>query len=207
MRRHDASSGGNGACSFFASPSLNAGEGSVFWSVAADTSAVLLTQSPIILSTAGNLSTGLRDPAARPDDQGEHTLLAVGSETIRLVRLEGVPAGAPLAAIVPLDSNGYDRIVALTRLLRALQRRTVPQFRRLTPQQRRRHRQMLQATDGHMNGASYREIAIVMFGAQRVIADPWKTSPLRASIIGLVKGGRAMMAGGYRELLRHRRID
>lgn len=179
----------------------------MFWSVEADTSAVLLTRAPIILPTADNFSTGLRDPAARPDDQGEHSLLFVGGKVVRLVRLAGVPASAPLAALIPLDADGHDRLAAIARLLRALQGRPVPKLRRLTPPQRRRHKQMLQATDGHMDGASYREIAIVLFGARRVAAEPWKTSTLRASIIGLVKGGQAMMAGGYRELLRHRRIN
>ncbi|RUV25029.1 hypothetical protein EOA86_26695, partial [Mesorhizobium sp. M5C.F.Ca.IN.020.32.2.1] len=75
----------------------------MFWSAESDTSAVLLTQSPIMLPTAGNLSTELRDPAARSDDQGEHLLLAVGGQTIRLVRLPGASAGTPLAALVPLD--------------------------------------------------------------------------------------------------------
>jgi hypothetical protein len=198
---------GAGACNFFVPPSLNAGEGSVFWSAEADTSAVLLTQTPTVLPTAGNLSSELRDPAAKSDDQGAHLLLAVGDETIRLVRLAGVPTGTPLAALVPLDADGHDRIEAIDRLLRALQGRTVPADRRLTSQQKRRHRQMLQATDGHLNGANYREIARVIFGIDRVAAEQWKTSALRASVIGLIKGGRAMIGGGYRQLLRHRRKE
>lgn len=179
----------------------------MFWSVEADTSAVLLTQSPIVLPTAGNLSSELRDPAARSDEQGEHMVFAIGSQAIRLLRLAGTPAGPALAALVPLDADGFDRIDAIDRLLRALQGRAVPDDRRLTPQQKRRHRQMLQATDGHLDGASYRDLATVLFGSRRVAAEPWKTSPLRATVIGLVHGGRAMIAGGYRQLLRHRRKD
>ena len=179
----------------------------MFWSVEADTSAVLLTQSPIVLPTAGNLSSELRDPAARSDEQGEHMVFAVDNQAIRVLRLPGAPAGTALAALVPLDADGFDRIEAIERLLRALQGRAIPDDRRLTPQQKRRHRQMLQATDGHTNGASYRDIAIAMFGSSRVAAEPWKTSSLRATIIGLVHGGRAMIAGGYRQLLRHRRKD
>ena len=64
---------------------------------------------------------------------------------------------------------------------------------------------MLQAVDGSTNGASYREIANIIFGASRIAADPWKTSALRDSTIDLVKDGLAMIAGGYRKLLRHRR--
>ncbi|RWH39204.1 MAG: DUF2285 domain-containing protein [Mesorhizobium sp.] len=200
----EPNSTGGGVCSFFVPPSLSAGEGPVFWSAEADTSAVLLTQSPIMLPTAGNLSSELREPAARSDDQGAHSLLAFGNQSIRLVQLPGVTPGTPLAALVPLDGDGHDRIAAIDRLLRALQGRAVPDDRRLTPQQKRRHRRMLQAIDGSMTGASYRVIADVLFGPDRVAAEPWKTSALRASVIGLVKGGHAMMAGGYRQLLRHR---
>lgn len=64
---------------------------------------------------------------------------------------------------------------------------------------------MLQAVDGHKHGASYREIAEVIYGTNRIRDEHWKTSALRDSVIGLVKGGLAMVAGGYRRLLRHRR--
>ncbi|RUV55965.1 DUF2285 domain-containing protein [Mesorhizobium sp. M5C.F.Ca.IN.020.14.1.1] len=123
---------------------------------------------------------------------------------MRLVRLPGATAGTPLAALVPLDGDGHDRIAAIDRLLRALQGRAIPDDRRLTFQQKRRHGRMLQATDGRMNGASYRQIAGAIFGADRVAAESWKTSALRASVIGLVQGGRIMIAGGYWQLLRHR---
>lgn len=64
---------------------------------------------------------------------------------------------------------------------------------------------MLQAIDGRANGATYREIADVLFGKDRVAADPWKSSALRDATMDLVKDGLAMIAGGYRTLLRHRR--
>jgi hypothetical protein len=64
---------------------------------------------------------------------------------------------------------------------------------------------MLQATDGHRSGATYREIAEVIYGIERIRAEHWKTSALRDSVIGLVENGLAMIAGGYRQLLRHRR--
>jgi hypothetical protein len=177
----------------------------VYWCAEADTSTVLLTHAPDILPAASTLPTELRETAARSDEQGVHFLLEAGSQTIRLVRLAGVPANCPLAALVPLDADGPDRIEALERLLRALHGRTVPAPRRLTLQQRRRNRFMLQATDGHMNGASYRQIADVIYGVERIRAEHWKTSALRDSVIGLVEGGLAMVAGGYRQLLRHRR--
>lgn len=177
----------------------------MLWSAEMDTSAVLLTHAPTTLPTADNLFTKLSETTTLLDEQGVHFLFKASGETIRLVRLAGVAADIPLAALVPLDANGHDRIEAVDRLLRALQGRTVPADRRLTQQQKRRHRHMLQATDGHINGASYRQIADVIYGIDRIRAEHWKTSALRDSVIALVEGGLVMIAGGYRQLLRHRR--
>jgi len=179
----------------------------VFWSAEADTSVVLLTDLPIMLPTAGNLLAELRDPAARSDLQGTHIQIAQDPNSYRMVRLSGTKPGGPLAALVPLDATGYDRTDAIIRLLRFLQGKPVPRDSRLTPQQKRRHRLMLQATDGHMEGASYRQIAEVVYGVERIRPEHWKTSALRDSTIGLVEGGLAMIDGGYRQLLRHRRRD
>lgn len=178
----------------------------MFWSAEADTSAVLLTQMPIILPAADNLYSALREPAARGDEDGTHMLFEAGGQSmIRLVRLAGVPPDVPLAALVPLDPDGFDRSEAIDSLLRALLGRAVPHDRRLTPQQKRRQRHMLQATDGRMSGATYRDIAGVIFGIDRVASEHWKTSALRDATTALVRDGLAMIAGGYRALLRHRR--
>jgi hypothetical protein len=64
---------------------------------------------------------------------------------------------------------------------------------------------MLQAVDGHTDGATYREIARAIFGSARVADTPWKTSALRDATIDLVKDGLSLVAGGYRALLRRRR--
>ena len=128
-----------------------------------------------------------------------------GGRTFHLVRLPGTEPDAPLAALIPLDATGLDRIAATEHLLCALLERTVPPDSRLTEQQRRRARNMLRAVDGHKCGATYREIAEVIYGTGRIKSEHWKTSALRDSVIGLVKGGLAMIAGGYRQLLRHRR--
>ena len=74
----------------------------------------------------------------------------------------------------------------------------------LTKQQRDRLILMLRALDGHLDEASYREIAEVLFGARRMESEPWKTSSLRDRTIRLVRGGIALMESGYRKLLRGR---
>jgi hypothetical protein len=75
----------------------------------------------------------------------------------------------------------------------------------MTIQRRRRLRLMMQAADGRANGVSYRDIATALYGADRVASDPWKTSSLRAAVIGLARAGAAMIGGDYLQLLRHRR--
>ncbi len=141
----------------------------------------------------------------RSDLDGLSITHGQGLAAISLLFLGETRPNQPLAALIPLDENGLDRIEALTRLWRALNGRTQTPDTRLTTQRRRRLRLMLQATDGHFAGATYREIANRIFGIHRVAADPWKTSALRDSTIRLVKDGQTMVAGGYRKLLRHQR--
>lgn len=111
----------------------------------------------------------------------------------------------PLATLIPFDDDTLDRLDATSRLWRAWRGRVVPRDTRMTNDQRRRLRLKLQAVDGRMNGASYREIAYAIFGKTRVAAEAWKTSSLRDAVIELVEGGRDLIAGGYLQLLRHRR--
>lgn len=104
-----------------------------------------------------------------------------------------------------MDAHLPDRIEALMRLWTHMRTAAVPSDRRITLQQRHRLRHMLQAGDGHRAGATYREIAIGLFGAARVAASPWKTSSLRATVIALVEDARRMVEGDYRNLLYRRR--
>ena len=124
---------------------------------------------------------------------------------MRLLLVSDASPAGPLVALVSLGADGLDRIEAVARLWRAINGRRVPADARLTSQQRRRLRRMLQAVDGRHEGASYREIAEAIFGAARVADSPWKTSALRDATIDLVKDGLALIAGGYRSLLRRRR--
>lgn len=134
-----------------------------------------------------------------------HLILKSQALGLRAIITPDVGPSTPLAALIPLDRDSLDRIDALSRLYRALYRLPVPPDRRVTAQQRRRLKSMLRAADGRSHGASYRDIAEAIYGAASVAAYPWKTSPLRDSTMDLVRDSRAMIAGGYRKLLRHRR--
>lgn len=72
---------------------------------------------------------------------------------------------------------------------------------RLTDQQRFHLSLALRALDGHLAGASQREIAQVLFG--RVIAGrAWVGSDLHSRTKRALKMGQDLMRGGYRALLR-----
>ena len=58
-----------------------------------------------------------------------------------------------------------------------------------------------------MDGNSYRIIAEGLFGATRIPERAWKTHDLRNRTIRLVQSGLALMRGGYRALLRHKRKE
>lgn len=60
----------------------------------------------------------------------------------------------------------------------------------------------LRALDGRLAGATYREIAQVLFSPKRIPERAWKTHDLRNQTIRLVQNGFALMRGGYRALLR-----
>lgn len=63
-------------------------------------------------------------------------------------------------------------------------------------------RDALIALDGHRARASYRDIATVIFGAERT-AEAWRgaSTALKDRIRRALKRGLELVAGGYRELL------
>jgi hypothetical protein len=136
---------------------------------------------------------------------GSHGFTENEKLATQVVILHGANVDGKLSALIPLDGNTLGGIEALARFYSAQLGRAIPPDTRLTSQQRRRLRFMLQAVDGRINAATYREIANAIYSTSRVADMPWKTSPLRDSAIDLVKDGIAMVGGRYRQLLRHRR--
>lgn len=64
---------------------------------------------------------------------------------------------------------------------------------------------MLQCFDGYRDGATQREIAQAMFHIGQLDRQEWQDASARHAIKSLLRDARAMIAGGYRTLLRHRR--
>lgn len=116
---------------------------------------------------------------------------------VQYLILADTDANSQPAIILPLDENLPDRLEAILRLWHILAGKPARRDPRMTPYQRRRFRLMMQAADGNANHATYREIAIAIYGEARVRAEPWKTSALRASVIALVRSAAALIDGGY----------
>lgn len=108
-----------------------------------------------------------------------------------------------LGVLIPLDDDWPTRVAAADRVRRQLIERTADPP--LTHQQRGRLKRALRTVDGRLDGASYRAVATVFFGARRVAEEPWKTSSLKAQVARLAAHGRFLINTGYKGLLKGRR--
>ena len=110
-------------------------------------------------------------------------------------------------ARITFELDGFDELNARIDCLRTLQTladpvSTVPDAP-LPSAINSRLQQALLALDGSLAGASYRQIATTIFGDERVRRD-WDAASrfLKDRTRRLVAKGRALMNGGYRDLLR-----
>lgn len=115
------------------------------------------------------------------------------------------PARHPVRLLFPLGPAPEDepRLLALRRFLHVRRESVLPD--RLYPPERRAGRwlDMLRACDARRAGASQRQIAAAIFGADRAAQD-WggRSDYLRLRVQRLVRGAENMAARGYRDLLR-----
>ena len=146
----------------------------------------------------------LSSSANRQRGGGQHCIVN-DADGLHSLWLEGEHPALPMAALVPLDETVLLRLAGLIRLKRRLDRRPagpLPSAWQITARLRKRLLDMIRALDGHLEGASYRELARALYGPEAVERFPWKTSSVRGQTIRLVADAVAMMDGGYRKLLR-----
>jgi Uncharacterized conserved protein (DUF2285) len=156
------------------------------------------------------LPTDLTDPNQRIDDlsldpviaeEGPGRLIERRGNLFRLHIVEPLEGQTP-CAILPLDRLFDIRASAALRLWRALAERPPgPNPAALPATRRDRLVLALRALDGRLEKASYRDIAEVLFGTDRMPERGWKTHDLRDRTIRLARLGHAIMQGGYRRLL------
>ena len=110
----------------------------------------------------------------------------------------------PPAVLLPFDGLFEVRVMAVLRLWRMLHGRNPgPNPAALSQARVNRLVLALRALDGRLDGATHREIATSLFGADAVPKRDWISHELRDRTARLVRLGVAMMNGGYRRLLLH----
>jgi hypothetical protein len=137
-------------------------------------------------------------------DGTEYVTLSNGCQWLRIDAL----SGSLLSGQVGLRFAN-DRASGLVDLAKALSLlaflTTYGRFPALPRQHRafaKRQIDLLRTYDALVTGASQRDVAVALFGSDRVIAD-WNgpSDAMRSSVRRLCKSARALAKGGYKELL------
>ena len=162
----------------------------------------VVVPAPALFGGANNIGA-LRPLLSRRAVEGEYRLINDAEGRLAILLIDGANASTPAAVVIPFDANFSRRTeVALRvwRLATGQPKRKAPGT--IAPQRRRRLALSLRALDGHLDVASYRDIARALFGAARVPAGrTWKTHDIRDRTIRLVRAGLHLMQRGYLDLL------
>lgn len=137
-------------------------------------------------------------------DEGlAHVVFSDGGRQLQLemARKEGLDSGIVTAAIPP--RGGIEkRNLALRRLNDLAETGVLREHLYPADTRAPRYARILQALDGALSGARHRDIAIGLFGQERVVQD-WSLpdNHLRDHVRRAVAQGRALMTSGFTRLL------
>ena len=195
-------SAGVGGFRFAVDPQLTANQTAVFWRPEALPTVIPLAATRFAAARPLDIRALGRLTAESIGADGRHVIVRSTDGDLRLLLTD--PADRPLAVALPLDDDLPTRAAAALRLWARMIGQGAGAEPELTRQRHDHLTLTLRALDGHLDRASYREIAEALFGARRLEREAWKTSSLRDRTIRLVKNGVALMRAGYRKLLRGR---
>ncbi len=177
----------------------------MFWRPEACPHVLPVTAVPAV-STAPFSLAELRHPTALLvlPDRTQHLLARDSSRSLQLaVRGSSLLQPVNLRTDAIFDARQLRaRLTALESLNALISKQTLPDHLFPIDPRSRRLRHVLQALDGFLAGATYRDIAVALFGEARVLAD-W-SDPRRNlfdQVRRAVRRGRHLMNGGYRSFL------
>jgi hypothetical protein len=192
----------------FVDPSQTSCEAHPIWSPEAGAAVLTATAGSVPPSTSPADVLSVLEVAGAvhlliDDRKRNHLLLVCGNLALQLL-IEGadlLSGPVYLNFIVPgiagIDS-AIEKLAALRQIL------TRPSELLCTPQhwsaQTLRLRNALIALDGHAARASYRDVAAVIFGKDRVARD-WPDPSIKDHVRRSLRRGRAYSSGGYRALI------
>ncbi|WP_352527062.1 MULTISPECIES: DUF2285 domain-containing protein [unclassified Mesorhizobium] len=135
-----------------------------------------------------------------PQDEGLHIIWSTSIGKSHLVADDR--AGEFNAILLPLDAAFETRLDAARRFWRALNGRAASSSYGALPQQTKtRHILNLRAHDGHRTGATYRQLAEVLFSQEPIVPRDWRDHHLRHKVRATLRRAAFLVAGGYRDLL------
>lgn len=191
-------------CLYTDTPDIDARTADVFWLPAFAPAILPMHALPASAPMNANALT-LRDlpcPATMlvAADGVQHVLLRAEGQNIQLA-ISGANVLEPVHLLAHFEFGGKDlchQVEAFQQLNALIAGGPSPVKHETT-----RLRQVLQALDGSLAGASHREIAIALFGIERVEAD-WNDprQNMRDRVRRAINRGRHFMNGGYRKFLR-----
>ncbi|MFT3966310.1 MAG: DUF2285 domain-containing protein [Sphingobium sp.] len=193
-------------CPFAASADEDALTAPPFWLPSADPSVLPVAAIPpqhmedaLDVMDLGQMVTVFRDRSG-----AEHVQIGPAPRPIRLYVETGTVLRGPVALHASLCSCAVQSRLRTLRRLLDLERLGRPRTQDDVPDARGvRLAFVLQVLDGYDAGASQREIAIALFGRERVRTD-WNgySDYLRSRICRAIRLGQSLCDGGYRNLLR-----
>jgi hypothetical protein len=191
-----------GGCDFAVDPQLDALSADIYWLPAVDPRVIQLiaaTTTAATLAVPPGVAT-----IERVADDGRYLLLGARPDSSAAMVLPGAKPDGTLVAVLPLDRDVPYRADALVRLWRRLTGKLPGRAADgLSTARRKRLVLSLRAVDARRAGANRREIAEVLFGAETVPGGvAFDDHHLRSRTSRLIRDGLAMIAGGYRKLLR-----
>jgi hypothetical protein len=201
----------HGASSCFEDPAVAAHEASVFWHGSAYPHVVpvrFASQRHEVHDQEGFELTEFRSHTVvlRTPDRTEHILFQHPFGSIQLVARGRSVLGKNLCATFEIHGLSRTKTVTGALLTLAQMKDDLPvsdgPATTAWPDANSRLRTCLVALDGSLNSASYRQIARVIYGPERVLED-WtgESRYLKERMRRAVESGRELMDGGYRKLL------
>jgi len=174
----------------------------VLWTAIALPSVVALTPTPKEIANPELAGKPTEWDAVLAED-GPERLIACSGTAVRVHLLGDAPA-QPTSVVVPFDHLFEVRMAAALRLWRGLNGRSPGRDPANLPRtQCDRFVLALRGLDAKLDHATYRDIAMALFGSKHLPDRGWKTHDLRDRTIRVVRLGLDMMHGGYRNLLLH----
>lgn len=178
----------------------------VIWRWQADPSVPVFSVSPSTSDDSEALDLQGLDLAVlvvRTDDGGQHVVVSDGQRRLRFAVVEGdvLASAVRCQYLLPPHSIGVGSLDSLRVLVALRDTGRLPSIACGSSPKAGRWMQIIQAHDARGQGASQRDIAVLLFGEARVQED-WvgRSDYMRMRVQRLLRAAEDLVAGGYRAL-------